>query len=471
MAFGALTTKLVAVFAGPAGIGTYSQLRQIAQWLVVLATLNGQNSLVRGISGRATNEQRRFVMVVAVAYIVGAAVAACAILILAPNISQLLFASNEENLITAIRAVAIPVIFGVAASFVIALINGYRDLALLGVTQIVGSILTVLAAYPMVLWGKPVAYVLLVASGFVAVSAYGGWGIVRRGWLNDRIPTESNILGDNSLRDHVSYSAASLVAGLIGAGAVLAIRTIYIRQGGLQGAGLFDAAWTLSMTYVTLLLSSFGTYYFPTLSGKRTRQEIQKCVSQIFHISTVLGTLLVSLIIVTKPLLVSFLYSQEFVTSTRILRWMLVGDYLKINTFVFGMLLLAFAERRRFLISEILWHGFMVLSVITLIVHTHEIVGIAFVIGNACYVVYLWRHAFQEYGVVINAHLVRAWILGLLVVVALSVVTWNNSSRGVILPLGLWLITSISYVMTVTSSRERRVLRAWVRNWCLKWRK
>jgi len=462
MFFGALTTKIIAFLAGPVGIGTYSQLRQLGQWFTVLAIMNGQGALVRGIAAREGEDRLRFVMVVATSYLVGAIIVAGVVFALAPLLCKLLFAREDSTLIFAVRALSGVVVVGAFASFVNGVINGYRAIGTLARVQIAGAAITAVLAYPLVLWGYPIAYVVLVGSGFLAISAFGVCCIARYRWLKGLNAISAWKPDLSLLRDHASYASTVLLVGLIGTGSVLTMRSLYIRQGGVELGGLFDAAWTLSMMYVMVLLSSFGTYYIPTLSATREPAEIQKHVAQAFWLSTTIGALLISLAVASKPLLIAVLYSNTFLPSLEILRWMLIGDYLKISGWVFGMLLLAFAERKTFAISEITWQAFMVGSVTLWVSMIWEVVGIAFIIANTFYLIYVWRHAASKYGVFIERQLVHLWGLGLGMVLLLSVVTWSDSSSNIAFPLFLWAGMASVFCMRATTRIERQKVLAWV---------
>lgn len=465
MLLGAITTKVIAVLAGPSGIAVFAQLRQAAQWLITLATLNGQTSLIRGAASKEGEEKLRFISTVAMIYLFASLIVVLAAYAGGSNIARFLFDSSDERFIRAVSMLPVIIAVGSVSSFVYGVINSYREIKTLALIQISGSVATVAIVYPLLhFWNHPAAYIIIVSIGFLVSSVVGIWWIVRRRWF--AAIAWSRLAKANSLytREHISYSIATLAAGLVGAGAVLYIRSLYIQTGGLDAGGVFDAAWTISMMYVMLLLSSFNTYYFPTLSGTKSPENIQELVTRVFRIATLVGTLLVSFVVIAKPLLVSLLYSGGFHHSTEILRWMLIGDYFKITTWVLGMLLLAFAERLRFITCELVYHSLMVGSIYLLISSTWEIAGIVFMIYNALYLAYIWRHAYRKYGVRIDKPLVYHWLLGLLVVLASSAFAWNEVSMNVLNSVLLWCVTSFLFLLLATSVAERRSAIVWMRN-------
>jgi PST family polysaccharide transporter len=93
------------------------------------------------------------------------------------------------------------------------------------------------------------------------------------------------------------------------------VRSLVAREGGMSSAGIFDAAWTLSMTYVTLITTAFGTYYLPALSGLDNRAHRQELMQRMFRFVTVLIVPLILGVIVLKPLLLQILFSAEFLPA------------------------------------------------------------------------------------------------------------------------------------------------------------
>src|SRR5207249_957846 len=112
-----------------------------------------------------------------------------------------------------------------------------------------------------------------------------------------------------------------MVTGFVGSGVPLAIRALTGREFGLHGAGILDVAWTLSMAYIGLVLSSFSTYYLPTLSGTKDSAARAQLIHQVLRMALFLMLPLVTGIIVLKPLVARLLYSDEFLPALPIMRW------------------------------------------------------------------------------------------------------------------------------------------------------
>lgn len=454
MLLGALTAKIIALVAGPTGIALYGQLRALGQMLALLASVNGNAALVRGIAAREGNEKARYARAAAIVYGGGTVAVVTAVLLLAPVLSRLALASAEPSVVTAVRALAGVAALGALASFVTGTLNGYRAIGRLAAIQVGGSLAAATLAYPLVLWGRPLAYVCLIAALHLVTSALGIGIILRRRWW--RLRREARSATGGLVREHATLALTFLIVGLAGAAAHVALRAIYIEQTGLERAAFFEVSWTLSMSYLMLLLSSFGTYYQPTLAACRTEAEIQRCMKQTFRLSILIGAPLVGFVVAVKPLLITVLYSGEFKPALSIFRWMLIGDYFKIVGWVFGMPLIAFAERRNYFLSELAGLAVLVGGVRLLIEEKFEIAGILFLAVQVLYLAYVAGHAHRRYGVRLSRHDLLGAVLGLALVAGLSALTWERASNDVLLPAAVWAAAAAAFLLAATHAQEKR---------------
>lgn len=465
MALGAATTKMVALFGGPSGLAVYAQLRQAAQLSVLLATLNGQNSIVRRANSGSGGPSRDFLHTVAVLFAVGIAAASLAVILMAPLIARALFSSTSEGLVVAIRFTSLAVAIGGCASFVLGVITSMSRVVVLAAITAGGSIATVLVAFPLLSSNLGFErYVFLPVAGFAAISVLGGWWVL----VSHRevlLAVTRGRFSRSLAYEHISYSGAVMITGLAGSGAVVVLRSLYIHRGGLPLGGIFDSAWTVSMLYVTPLLSSFGTHYFPELSRNRFDPEyVRHRVSAVFLFSSVAGTLLVSFMVMLNPFIIHVLYSGSFSASRNILRWMLIGDYLKITSFVFGILLHVFAERRQLVISDLLFQGVLIGGTWLGIEHMSGAVGVAFAVVNVFYVAYIWRHAVRRYGVVIPSRSARIWLMGLFIILGLSAWRWSHSAPDLLFPVLVWAAISGLFLLFATRRDERLAVLRYLRS-------
>src|SRR5262249_17899878 len=126
-----------------------------------------------------------------------------------------------------------------------------------------------------------------------------------------------------------------------------------VRAQGLERTGLFDAAWSISMNQVALVLASAQTYYLPSLSRALTTSERQAQVSRVLIASTLAAAPVIAALALLKPWILHMFYSPAFAEAGRYLRWTLMGDYLKVSSWILSVPMLAAADMKVFVISDL----------------------------------------------------------------------------------------------------------------------
>ena len=229
-----------------------------------------------------------------------------------------------------------------------------------------------------------------------------------------------------------------------------------VSQQGLEAAGIFDVAWTLSMMYISLVLTSFGTYYLPTLSQCKAEDQQIELIRRFLRLTTLLIVPLISGVIVLKPLVIHLLYSEEFLSSIHIMRWMLVGDYLKATSWVFGVAITAAADKRTLFWTEILWQGgFLAFSALSMFRWgSLEGIGISFIVMYSLYLVFTSAYVWRKHRFIPDQGLVWRWLLGFAIIVGLSLFTWDEPGLNWVAIL-VWAVVSPIYALISLKSVER----------------
>ena len=118
-------------------------------------------------------------------------------------------------------------------------------------------------------------------------------------------------------------------------------------------AGQFDAAWAISMNHVSLVLASLQTYCLPVLARTSDRAGRSAHLTRMLTAAALAGAAAVCALAVLKPVVLAVFYSNAFLDASRYLRWTLVGDYLKVSSWVLSIPMLASADMRAFLVADL----------------------------------------------------------------------------------------------------------------------
>lgn len=420
----AVAVKVIALVAGPAGVGLFSLLRQTQQTAAIIGSLGGQAAIVQVLASQDAGKRAASYVSVLRAVLL-CSVLVCCLLVASAGLLAPLILGSGESYVTLLRLLAIPAVLGSATLFFSGVINSERAVGALAVVQISAGLTLAMAAYPLSRGAQGPAFVLLLTlSGLAGLLAalFFCW---KNGWL---APLAQLLRrgGGASMRPFLKIGGTTLLTGLMSTGTVLAVRALVGKHMGLHGAGLFDAAWTLSMTYVMLILSSFSTFYLPTLSAIQSGDPQRKhLIEQVFRFATYASIPLVGTVMLLRPWIIELLYSQQFVPAAGMMRWMLLGDYLKITAWVLAMPMLAFADMRTFFLSELVWNTGFLTGVALLLAGGGglEYIGLLFFALYAGYLLFSYQYSARRYQFTIPKTTGAAWLAGLAL---LGLLAWRG---------------------------------------------
>lgn len=419
--------KILALELGAAGVGVFGLLRQLLQNLNVFSTFNGSNALVQGLASRNGESRARYAHTVGRFYGTGATVVALVLVIGAPWLGQRLIPHPQAT--SLLRWLALGVIAVNAQGYFIGLLNGNRALDALVRSQILGPVAVLLIAYPvakLVRNGHPAGLVLMLAVPGAIVALAAMVRARRAGWFE---PLKRSFdRGDAA--SFVRMSAVLVCSGLLTTGTQYLQNRLVAEYLGLGQAGLFWVAWTLSMTYVTVLLGSYGTYYMPALSGLTDPAARHALIRDYLRLALLAMPVLVSFVILFKPWVVLLMFSAKLLPALNVMRWMLIGDFFKGIAWVLAFPMLAFSEMRWFFWTETAFNVALAGSAWAWLASGGgvEHLGTLFLVMYATYLVGMvgyirLKHAFRLQ----RAEVLRfSWGLG--VVAAMSWLTWRDWS-------------------------------------------
>jgi len=131
-------------------------------------------------------------------------------------------------------------------------------------------------------------------------------------------------------------------AGLVTLVTQLLVRSIVLRELGLEASGYFQAAWAISMTYVGFLLNAMAMDYYPRLTRAIGDEEhAQRLVNEQTEMALLLAGPVLLATITLAPWVIQLLYSQSFGPAADLLRWQVLGDILKLASVPIAFIFLA----------------------------------------------------------------------------------------------------------------------------------
>lgn len=129
--------------------------------------------------------------------------------------------------------------------------------------------------------------------------------------------------------------------------------------------------------YLMLVTTSLSVYYLPRLSEIQDNLELKKEILNGYKIIMPIVIALALAIYVLREFVVYIAFSDKFLPMLELFKWQLIGDVIKIASWLLGYLMLAKAMTKVFIYTEI---GFSVLFVLLSIVFIDSfgLVGITY---------------------------------------------------------------------------------------------
>lgn len=362
IAVGLLRIKVAAVLLGPAGVGLIGLMTNLAGTASAIAGLGVGNVGTRQIAeaaGRSDDlalaaARRALFWGTLVLALVGAAV------FWALRGELALRVLGDASLSGEIGWLALVVALTVAAASQTALLNGLRHIGDLARVSVLSAMLsTALGIGALMLWGRSGLMAFIIAAPLASFLL--GHVYVARLPKVQAPRTPMPVLA-RQWQSLAKLGAAFMVAGLAGTLGQLLVRTLVQKQLGSDALGYFQAASTISMTYIGFVLGAMGTDYYPRLTAViHDHAAVNRMVNEQTEVALLLAGPVFLAMLGLAPWVIGLLYSNSFHPATDVLRWMILGDILKVASWPLGFIILAAGDGRTFMLTESLANSVFVL--------------------------------------------------------------------------------------------------------------
>jgi PST family polysaccharide transporter len=370
MIAGFISVKVVAVIIGPSGVALVGQLNNFSAIIMAVAT----GGITTGVTKYVAQYKNDIKIV---SQYIGTAVKftlffslICGLFLVfgAPFLSEKILLDKTYAFVF--------IVFGVTLTFyafntlLLAIVNGYKQFNLYVkisiVSSIVGLILSLLLVIPFGVNGALLNAV--TSQSFVFIIALILAKKAKIACLSKDCLW--NKFDKNKALQYVRFSLMTLVSAFTVPVSQLILRGYVINHFSLQVAGWWEGINRLSGMYLMIITSSFGVYYLPKLSELSDGKAIKKEIKTAYKV--IIPVLLVGLSCVyfARFLIIKTLFSPEFMGMADLFLWQLVGDFLKISSWLIAYLMHAKAMAKLFVLTEI---GFS-LSYITLAIFLSRLI-------------------------------------------------------------------------------------------------
>lgn len=345
--------KILAVYVGPTGYAALGQFQNAVQMISTVASGAINTGVTKYTAEYYEDEskQRAVWQTAGTIALVGSAI-----------LSVLVFAFREDLARLFLHNVSLSPVFGwfsttlvlfVFNTLLLAILNGKKDIRRYVVANIAGSVFALLVTGVMVVhWG--------LIGALVGFAVYQSLAFFATMVLCFKTPwfRLSHLFGrmDTAVaRNLAKYTGMALTTAATVPLSHILIRNHLGQTLGWEAAGYWEAMWRLSGAYLMLVSTTLSVYYLPRLSELKTASEIRREIFGGYRVILPVAAVCALLVYVLRHIIIETLFSVAFLPMENLFLWQLVGDVLKIASWILGFVLTAKAMLGLYVISEIIF--------------------------------------------------------------------------------------------------------------------
>jgi polysaccharide transporter, PST family len=372
---GIVSNKVIAVFLGPSGIALLGQFQNFCTMVLSLANFGINSGVTKYIAEYNQDVLYRKKLISTGFYIVlaGSLISALIVFFFRSYFSESIL--NTKNYLSVFGLFAITLVLFVLNAFFISILNGYKEFTKIVIINIFSSVFGLVIAIFMVIYygvyGAFIGYILsqtlifFVTLIWVFHSDWFKTGILL-GFFDKKM---INQLGQYTLMTFVSVFAVTFIQ--------LKIRTYIMNNLSLNEAGYWQGIMKICELYITFITTTLGIYYLPRLSELRSNQELRNEI--LFDIKIIIPVVVLTSILIyfLRDFIINILFSADFKPMRELFFFQLLGNILKISSWLLAYLMIAKAMVKTFIISELAF-GLINYGLTVLLLNKYGIIGVTY---------------------------------------------------------------------------------------------
>lgn len=387
--------KILAVYVGPSGYAVIGQFQNFIQMITSFSGGAINTGIIKYTAEFYDDEskQQQLWRTAGSLVVILSIVFALAIILFKAELSTYIFHTTEYGSVFTWFAIFL-IFFNFNALF-LAILNGKKEIIKLVIANISGSlvalVVTSILAIQYQLYGALVALSIYQSIAFFVTLCL----CYRADWfsLNYLFGKVDPVIA----KKLSAFIVMALVSAICVPLSQIAIRYYLTQEFSLDYAGYWEAMIRLSGAYLMLVTTTLSVYYLPKLSELTSIADIKKEVYRGYQFIFPLALIGGVMVYLCRDLIIRILFSESFLPMQQLFLWQMIGDSLKIGSWILAFLMLSKAMTKLFIITEVV---FALSSVFLVIVGTKlfgfEGVAIAHAINYAIYWVVMGIFVFKK---------------------------------------------------------------------------
>lgn len=345
--------KVLAIYVGPTGYAALGQFQNAIQMITALASGAINTGVTKYTAEFYEDESKQHAVwrTAGTISLVGSVLVAIGVT--AFNKSLAGWFLKDESLGSVFIWFAATLVLFVFNTLLLAILNGKKEIHRYVTANIAGSLfalaVTSIMAVKLGLYGALVALAIYQSLAFFVTLAL----TYKASWFKLRY-----LFG--GIDKQAAKNLAKFTAMALTSAACVPLSHILVRNHlgetlGWEAAGYWEAMWRLSAAYLMLVTTTLSVYYLPKLSELKRSDELKREIIQGYRIILPLAIVCGLTIYMLRDFIIKILFSPEFIKMEILFPWQIMGDTLKIGSWILGYVLTARAMVGLFVFSEILF--------------------------------------------------------------------------------------------------------------------
>lgn len=362
--------KVLALYVGPSGYAALGQLQNALTMITTLSSGAVNTGVTKYTAEYIDQPQRQHAVwrTSTTLALIGSIFVGVLVALFSVELSSYFFKTEVYS--SVFIWVALSLFFFTFNALLLAVINGKKDVKTLVVANIAGSFLSLIVTgiltWTLGLYGALVSLGIYQALAFVTTVL-----LCRRSdWF--RINYFFGSFDKKIAIDLSKFAAMALTTAACVPVAQILIRSHLIEDFGVEYAGYWEAMWRLSSTYLLLVTTTLSVYYLPRLSELVGYKAVVREVMEGYKFILPMAVICCIAVYLLRDFVIQVLFSSQFLPMRDLFAFQLIGDVMKIGSWILAYVMLGKAMYRIYIVTEIAfaislygfvllftrWHGF-----------------------------------------------------------------------------------------------------------------
>lgn len=345
--------KILAIYVGPVGYAALGQFQNAVQMITTFASGAINTGVTKYTAEYHADEdaQHKVWRTAGTIATVGSLLSAVTIVLLSERLAGWFLKDTSYGSVFVWFAATL--IFFTLNTLLLAILNGKKEVIRYVVANISGSvfalIVTTLLTSKFGLYGALIALAVYQSLSFfmtLLICCKSSWFKLHH-FLGGVDKATALNLG--------KYTAMALASAACVPLSHILVRGHLGETLGWEAAGYWEAMWRLSVAYLTLVTTTLSVYYLPRLSEIKNTAQLKFEIIQGYKVILPIAAISGLAIYLLRDVIISVLFTSQFKPMRNLFAWQIIGDTIKIGSWILGYVLIARAFFGFVILSEIIF--------------------------------------------------------------------------------------------------------------------